>query len=157
MGTDCIKSDGYFTWLVHLYDKLPTTLESQLGYAPGVLRLGWRLVSPRVPLSGADIDLRGSTRWCDGFLPDGRQIGSVIAERSDPDRARDQLARFFDRGLDRRPAKVLPNAPRPHGYVSAKGGGIPQFKLLHPVEWVVLADIGPAEVLRRTAVQGAVS
>lgn len=155
-GQTYITSAGFFTWLAHLYDKSPAALESQLGYAPGALRLGWRLVSPRAPLSAASIDLRGSTRWCDGVLPDGRQIGAVIAERADPDRARAQLARFFDRGLDRRPAKVVPNA-RPDGYVPANGTGIPQFKLLHPVDWSVLVEVGPADMLRRAAVQRALS
>ncbi len=155
-GYASFSSSGYFTWLAHLYDKSPSALESKLGYAPGALRLGWRLALPRVPLPGASIDLRGSTRWCDGIMPDGRQIGAVIAERTDVARARLLLARFFDGGLDRRPAKVLPIA-RSDGYKDADGTGIPQFKLLHPVEWEVLLELGPAGILRRAAVMQAMS
>jgi uncharacterized protein (TIGR02452 family) len=38
--------------------------------------------------------------------------------------------------------------------VPANGTGIPQFKLLHPVDWSVLVEVGPADMLRR-AVLGA--
>ena len=131
-----------------LFDKPATELENKLGYAPGTLAAGWSLLSPSMPIAPSNIDLRGSTRWPEGKMPNGKEINSIIASRLDVPAAQKKLATFFDRGLDRRPAKVLPKLD-PIAYPPARPIGIPQFKLRNPVNWVVLADVKPGDVLRR--------
>lgn len=151
MPSSSIISAGYFTWLKFLLDQSPAQLENRIGYSPGTLAAGWLLLSPRAPLAPNNIDLRGSSRWPDGKLPDGRQIGSVISSRSDLAEAQNKLASFFDQGMDRRPAKVRPNLC-PQAYPAATPTGIPQFKLVRAVEWVVLAKVDPGGVLQRSAI-----
>ena len=77
-----IKSAGYFTWLDRLYDKTSPELEKAIGFSAGSLRNGWQLYTPRAPIAASNIDLRGSTRYSDGKMPDGRQIAEVLANRT---------------------------------------------------------------------------
>src|SRR5580692_10566637 len=108
---ESLERAGYFTWLAMLYDRSTTNLETAIGYSAGSLRNGWKLFTPRVPIQANNIDLRGSTRYSDGKMPDGRQIADVLAGRTDVVAARNKVASFFDRGLDRRPVKVMVNPP----------------------------------------------
>jgi len=147
-GRPSISSAGYFTWLAMLYDKSPPTLETAIGFSPGSLRNGWDLFSPRAPLRASNLDLRGSTRYSDGIMPDGRQIADVLAGRTDVAAARGKVANFFDRGLDRRPVKVV-SRTMPTSYPPAPGVGLPQFKLLSAVEWVFVLEVPPGLMLTR--------
>jgi hypothetical protein len=146
-----IKSAGYFTWLDRLYDKTSPELEKAIGFSAGSLRNGWQLYTPRAPIAASNIDLRGSTRYSDGKMPDGRQIAEVLANRTDVAAARTKVASFFDRGLGHRPVKVMVNPP-PTSYPPAPEVGLPQFKLFTAIEWVFVLDV-PANfaVTRATA------
>jgi hypothetical protein len=137
-----------------LYNKSSQELETRIGYSTGSLRNGWKLFTPRFPLVAANIDLRGSTRYSDGKMSDGRYIAEVLAARTDVAAARVKVASFFDRGLDRRPVKVFVN-PAPNSYPPAPGVGLPQFKLFSEVEWVFVLDVAAGTVLTRTAVMSA--
>jgi hypothetical protein len=148
MDRKVIVTDGYFTWMQFLFDTPSWRLEQLLGFSPESLKAGWLLASPQFPLAPADIDLRGSTRWSDGVMKDGRAIGALIAERSSLSGAQRKLASFFDRGPDRRPAKVFPHN-RPTAYPAADGGGIPQFRLNRPLRWQVLLEVPPGQQLDR--------
>ena len=150
-----VSSSGYFTWMSNLFEKSGPDLERQIGFSPGSLREGWRLLSPVVPIAASNIDFRGSSRLPDGRMPDGRLIGDVIAARSDVSASRQKVAAFLDRGFDRRPAKVQPNSA-PTFYPPAPNVGIPQFKLFTAVDWVVLLEIRPGAVLTRAAAEAAV-
>ena len=143
-----IISAGYFTWLKFLLDKPSSELERLIGYSPGSLAAGWKLLSPELPLSPQNIDLRGSTRWPDGVMRDRKPIGSAIASRSDVPQLQNKIVSFFDRGLERHPAKVFSNS-KPQGYPAASPVGIPQFKLVLPISWVVIATMNPGEILRK--------
>ena len=150
-------SSGYFTWLRFLYDVPAPELARRLGFAPlDVLAGGWVLWSPTHPIPADLIVFRGSTRWSDGILPDGRQVGDLIATQSDARMLASRVAGFFDRGLDHRPAKVGPRL-KPTSYPSAVGGGIPQFKLRQSIEWTALLDVPPGAVLTRAMVEHAVA
>jgi hypothetical protein len=147
-----ISSAGYFTWLQFLPDRSSSEVEGRLGYRPGALSDGWLLLSPRHPLEAGNIDLRGSTRIEDGRLPDGRLIRDVLGARTDLAAAQRKLAAFFDRGLERRPAKVWPILERERiGYEPARTG-IPQFRLFRPVEWAILARVPAGGVLSRAMI-----
>lgn len=148
-GRASIRSAGHFTWLAMLYNKSPPALEAAIGFSAGSLRNGWELFTPRVPLMASNIDLRGSTRYSDGVMPDGRRIADVLAERMDVVTAREKVASFFDRGLDRRPVKVV-SRTQPTAYPPAPGVGLPQFKLLNAVEWVFVLEVGTGAMLTRT-------
>jgi hypothetical protein len=149
-----IISDGYFTWMAMLFDTETEALERLIGYAIGTLARGWLLMSPRFPIAPANLDLRGSSRWEDGQLPDGRTIGAVLSERTDLAAAECKLATFFDKCLDRRPAKVRPLAvTTARSFVPATPVGIPQFKLFAPIEWMILAEVPRGAVLRRQDVR----
>jgi hypothetical protein len=136
-----------------LYDKNAPMLERAIGYAAGSLKDGWKLYTPRNPLAASNIDLRGSTRYCDGVMPDERQIAEVLAGRTDVVVARQKVASFFDRGLDRRPVKVISNT-KPAGYEPAPGPGLPQFKLFNPIDWVFALDVPPGSSLKRATAAG---
>jgi hypothetical protein len=146
-------SAGYFTWLGHILDKPPAILERDVGFAPGSLAGGWKLLSPRFPIEASNIVLEGSTRWSGGMMSSGARITDVIAGRTDAAKAQEKVARFFDRGLDRRPAKILSNT-HPTAYPNAPVG-VPQFTLRRPVEWVILAQIPPGGVATRNYVAAA--
>lgn len=147
-----VDSAGYFTWLQFLLDKSEEDLERLIGYAKGSLSEGWKLLSPKSPLQPNNIDLRGSTRWSDGKLPDGRPIGSIIGARTDLTQAQKKIVSFFDQGLERRPAKVLSNKT-PKDYPPATPHGIPQFKLFNPVPWVAIATVAPGRRLKKSDIQ----
>jgi hypothetical protein len=151
---ETFKSDGYFTWLAMLYNTTSQELETVIGYSGGSLRNGWKLFTPRFPLEAANIDLRGSTRYSDGKMPDGRQIEEVLAARTDVTAARRKVASFFDRGLDRRPVKIVVT-PKPISYPPAPGIGRPQFKLIAAVEWVFVLAVPAGSVLSRAAAASA--
>jgi hypothetical protein len=151
-----ISSSGYFTLLAYLLGKPAGTLESDLGFSGGALSGGWHLYSPGAPLSAPNTDLRGSTGLPDGRLPDGRYIADVIAQRADTAALRRKVAAFFDRGLERRPCKVVRVSTQDIRYPPAPRG-IPQFKLHTAVDWVWLATIAPGKVLERAAVVRALS
>jgi len=91
----------------------------------------------------------------DGIMKDGRAIADLIAARADVAALQEKVAAFFDRGIDRRPAKVLP-VIRDGTYPAAENITVPQFKLIAPIEWVVLLDIKPGSVLTRSAAARAV-
>ena len=150
MALPSIRSAGYFTWLATLYHKSPPALETAIGFSAGSLRNGWDLFTPRLPLLPSNIDLRGSTRYSDGVMPDGRRIADVLAGRTDIAAAREKVASFFDRGLDRRPVKLLPRT-QPTAYPPVSGIGLPQFKLLHAVEWVFVLEVGAGSLLTRAS------
>jgi hypothetical protein len=133
-----------------LYEKNGAALETAVGFSPGSLKNGWKLFTPRLPLEATDIDLQASTRYSNGLMPDGRRIAEVLAARTDVAAARVKVASFFDRGLDRRPVKVMPNS-KPTAYPSAPGVGLPQFKLLRRVEWVFVLEVAPGSALTRAA------
>jgi hypothetical protein len=154
MSTTIHLSGGYFTWLAMLCDKPAPQLEDQLGYATGALASGWSLLLPRRPLQAANLDLRGTTRWPDGKLPNGHLIGDLIAARSDIAAASQKVEAFFQRGAGQRPAKVLP-VDKPAGYPPASSVGLPQFKLHSAVEWVAVLQIGPGQLLSRAAAEAA--
>jgi hypothetical protein len=126
-----------------------------MGFSVGSLHSGWRLFTPSLPLLGTNLDLRGSTRYSDGKMPDGRRIGDVLATRTDVVNARAKVARFFARGLDRRPVKVLPNF-RPTSYPPAPEVGLPQFKLFSPVDWIFVLEVPPSGALTPAAAASAV-
>jgi hypothetical protein len=147
-------SGGYFTWLEHVLEAPGDVLEREVGFARGSLAGGWKLLTPHAPLAPWNIVLKGSTRWSDGKLKDGRDIDCVIAGRSDAAESRLKVARFFDRGLDRRPVKILPNT-RPDAYPAAEGAAVPQFKLRESVAWVLVLDVHPGGVARRREVAAA--
>jgi len=151
---EIIQSAGYFTWLSNLYGKSSFQLEQQIGYSSGRLANGWRLLSPRFPIAANNIAFRGSSRLPNGIMPDGRAIADVIASRSDVAASQQKVAAFFDRGLDRRPAKVLP-INRNGTYPAATGVTVPQFELISEIQWVVLLEIGPGSILTRQDVQNA--
>lgn len=140
------SSAGYFTWLGMIYGKSASMLAADLGFAPGSLDAGWILLMPRRPIDAASLDLRGTTRWPDGVLPNGKQIADLIAGRSDVEEAKRRVVAFFDRRPEHRPAKVQPLAS-PNAYPPASPVGVPQFKLLFPVEWVVVKTIDRGGVL----------
>jgi hypothetical protein len=148
------RSAGYFTWLAMLYDKPSPDLERAIGYSAGSLGNGWQLFTPRFPIDAANIDLRGNTRYADGVMPDGRLVGEVLARRTDVPAARVKVATFFDRGLDRRPVKVVVS-PSPASYPPAIGFGLPQFKLLVAIEWVFVLDVPAGSMLTREAATSA--
>jgi len=156
MGSNTFESAGYFTWMRFLLEQPSARLETLLGYSIDTLADGWALACPLLPLLPSDIDLRGSTRWSDGLLPDGRPISAAIAQRSPLEDAQRKLAAFVDRGLERRPAKVLPRRT-PARYPAAVGGGIPQFKLHRPIAWRVLVQVEPGTLLRREQVAAALA
>ncbi|HEV7914162.1 MAG TPA: hypothetical protein VGP22_10360 [Albitalea sp.] len=149
-----ISSDGYFTILKYLLGKPSQVLEDHLGFSKSALAGGWHLYSPKVPLSAVNIDLRGSTGLPDGRLPDGRWIADVISERADVMALRRKVSSFFDKGLDRRPCKVVRISQEAIGYPKADQG-IPQFRLHTAVDWVWLATVAPGEVLERSTVRSA--
>jgi hypothetical protein len=153
-GRETFRSAGYFTWLAMLYDTSSHELETAIGFSAGSLRNGWKLFTPRFPLAAANIDLRGSTRYSDGKMPDGRQIEEVLAARMDVTVARKKVANFFDRGLDRRPVKIVVEPP-PTSYPPAPGVGRPQFKLMTEVEWVFVLDVPAGSVLTRATAASA--
>jgi len=140
----------------NLYDKSTYLLEQQVGYSSGRLAQGWSLLSPRFPIAAGNIGFRGSSRLPDGRFEDGRAIADLIAARSDVAASQKKVAAFFDRGIDRRPAKVLP-VIRDGTYPAAKAITVPQFELISEIEWVVLLDISPGSVLTRSAVQSALT
>jgi hypothetical protein len=150
-----IPSDGYFTWMSNLYGKSCGQLEQQVGFSLGSLAKGWKLLSPRVPIAAANIDFRGSSRLPDGIMPDGRSIASVIAARSNVAESQKKVAAYFDQGVDRRPAKVYPNI-KPAYYPSALARTVPQFKLILSIDWVVLLEILPGNVLTQAAAKAAI-
>lgn len=152
-GRESFRSAGYFTWLAMLYDTSSHELETVIGYSAGSLQKGWKLFTPRFPLAAANIDLRGSTRYADGKMPDGRKIEEVLAARTDVAAARNKVANFFDRGLDRRPVKIVVRPP-PISYPPAPTIGRPQFKLTTEVEWVFVLDVPAGTVLTRAAAAG---
>jgi len=145
---ESFESAGYFTWLAMLYNTTTQELETVIGYSAGSLRNGWKLYSPRFPLAAVNIDLRGSTRYSDGKMPDGHQIEDVLAARTDVAAARRKVASFFDRGLDRRPVKIVVK-PDPISYPPAPGVGRPQFKLMTRVEWMFVLEVPAGSVLTR--------
>lgn len=146
-----ISSAGYFTWLAMLLDKRAPALELAIGFHAGSLANGWKLFTPRVPLAASNVDLRGSTRYADGVMPDGRRIGAVLAGRTDVPAARAKVASFFDRGVDRRPVKVVTDRA-PLSYPPAPGVGLPQFKLFTPIEWVFVLEVPPGQALTHAVV-----
>jgi hypothetical protein len=151
---EIIRSSGYFTWMSNLFDKSTFLLEEQVGYSPGRLANGWRLLSPRFPIAANNIAFRGSSRLPNGIMKDDRAIADLIAARSDVVASQKKVAAFFDRGIDRRPAKVLPVIR--HGtYPAAEKITVPQFELISEIEWVVLLDVNSGSVLTRPAVQAA--
>ena len=144
---EILHSGGYFTLLQYLLNEHAMVLEQRIGYKPGALSLGWRLLTPCFPLKSTDIDIHGSTRFMNGLRNDNRQIREIILQRVELAETQRRLARFFDRGLERRPAKVMPRQERSLiGYVPAEQG-IPQFKLTRSIEWFVVADVAPSRVL----------
>jgi hypothetical protein len=153
-GRETFRSAGYFTWLAMLYNATSHELETVVGYSAGSLRNGWKLFTPRFPITAANIDLRGSTRYPGGKMRDGRQIEEVLAARTDVTAARKKVANFFDRGLDRRPVKIVVRPP-PISYPPAPGVGRPQFKLMTEIEWVFVLDVPAGSVLTRATAASA--
>ena len=145
---ETVRSAGYFTWLAMLYNRGSPELEKAIGFSAGSLRNGWKLYTPRLPIAATNIDLRGSTRYSDGKMPDGRQIADVLANRTDVAAARNKVASFLDRGLDRRPVKIMVNPP-PTSYPPAPDVGLPQFKLFTAIEWVFVLDVSSGLALTR--------
>jgi hypothetical protein len=138
---------GLFTWLVFLFDKRATELENKLGYAPGTLAAGWsccRLIACQIAQS--NIDLRGTMARRKNAERKGDKFDNCFPLGCA--RGPKKLAPFLDRGLDRRPAKVLPKLD-PIADPPARPIGIPQFKFRNPVNLVVLADVKAGNVLRR--------
>jgi hypothetical protein len=68
--------------------------------------------------------------------------------------ARNKVASFFDRGLDRRPVKVVV-VPPPTSYPPAPGVGLPQFKLLAEIDWVFVIDVPSGASLTRASAAAA--
>jgi hypothetical protein len=118
------------------------------GHSPGRLADGRRLLSPRFPIVASNIGFRGSSQLPGGRFEDGRAIADLIAARSDVVASQKKVAAFFDPGIDRRPAKVLP-VIRYGTYCAAEKITVPQFELKSEIEWVVLLDINPGSVLTR--------
>src|SRR5262249_20994144 len=76
-------------------------------------------------------------------------VKSVMCSLAEPTlAARKKVATFFDRGLDRRPVKVVV-VPSPASYPPAKDVGVPQFKLFFAIEWVFVLDVSSGSVLTR--------
>jgi hypothetical protein len=140
---DTQSTAGYFTWLGMIYGKPAARLAADLGFAAGSLDAGWLLLMPRWPIAPANLDLRGTTRWPDGVLPNGNKIADMISQRTDIEDAKRRVVAFFDRRPEHRTAKVHP-LTRPGDYPPASPVGVPQFKLLFPVEWVVVKTIDRA-------------
>ena len=151
-----IVSDGYFTILKYLLNKSAEQLEDDLGFEENSLAGGWHLYSPRLPLRAANIDLQGSTGLEDSRLPNGRLISEVIAGRADVATLRQKVSSFFDRGLERRPCKVVRLSPDRIEFVKATRG-IPQFKLHTAIEWTWLATVAPGGHLTVSRVVAALS
>ena len=151
---ETFESAGYFTWLAMLYNRPSQDLETAIGFSAGSLRSGWKLFTPRFPIPAASIDLRGSTRYSDGKMPDGRHIAEVLAGRTNVPMARNKVAIFFDRGLDHRPVKIVVDPP-PTSYPPAPNVGLPQFKLLAKVEWVFVLDVAAGSTLTPAAAASA--
>jgi len=155
-GLSILSSDGYFTILRYLLGKSSIQLESDLGFEKGALAGGWHLYSPRRPLHASNIELRGSTGLINSRLADGRLICDVIAGRADVAALRGKVAAFFDRGLERRPCKVVRMSRDTISYPAAQRG-IPQFKLHTPVEWTWLATVAPGDSVSMATVTKALS
>jgi hypothetical protein len=148
---DIKRRGGYFTWLKMVCDKPAAQLAADLGFAPGSLDDGWCLLMPRWPISASQLELRGTTRWPIGMLPNGDKIADLIEQRSDAHEAKRRVASFFDKHPDHRPVKVLP-PNRPDHYPPAEPVGIPQFELLQAIDWVVVKSIPQGGVLRQGSV-----
>lgn len=138
---------GYFTWIGFLVDMPPERLEGRLGYSPGALASGWDLLVPVRPIPADLIDLRGTTRWSDGVMPDGRSANVMLAQRGAYAVARARVEAFLGRRWQNTPAKVKPLCS-PDGYPPATEG-IPQFRLWQSIEWSACLRVPPGGVLSR--------
>ncbi len=139
--------NGYFTWIAFVVDVPPDRLESRLGYARGALASGWDLLVPVRAIPADLIDLRGTTRWSDGVMPDGRSASEMLAQRGAYAPARAKVEAFFGRRWQNTPAKVAP-LDTPDGYPPATEG-IPQFRLLQKIEWSVRWRVPAGGMLSR--------
>lgn len=148
---DIKRRGGYFTWLKMVCGKPAAQLAADLGFAPGSLDNGWCLLMPRWPISASQLELRGTTRWPNGMLPNGDKIADLIEQRSNAQEAKRRVASFFDKHPDHRPVKVLPPSSPAH-YPPADPVGIPQFELLQVIDWVVVKNIPKGGVLRQGSV-----
>ena len=152
--TEVVQRAGYFTMLKYIVDRTPGTLEQTVGYAPGSLAAGWKLLLPRFPILAGDIILRGSSRWSGGNkrwagdeVVEVRSITDILESRQDTQASRHKVAAFFDRGRPNRPAKILPTNEVPDYPPAKEGYAIPQFELSRKIDWVVAAEVPPGKIL----------
>ena len=151
---DIVQMTGFFTKALFLRAQSAGELERRLGYAEGRMKAGWRLLFlERSPLPD-DFEFMGYSQMSGG-MPLGHlaPVGGLTAEQSlrvqgyDLPALKRKIIRdvFCVSGADRL-AKAIPldaaTGPAPY----PPGSGIPQWKLVRPLPFRVIADLGPGEV-----------
>lgn len=150
---------GYFTMLKYLVNQSPEALEKRLGYHPGRLASGYRIIvlAGGQSLGADDFELVGSTRWSDGVLKpaDGAasavKVGAALEDRLGAGRLQElraQVASYFAKDAGNAPAKVIPNLVDQDGSMHYPAGdalydqppeqyqqaGVPQFRMARHVQ-----------------------
>ena len=141
-----VALNGDFTLLKYVIGLRAIELESTLGFAPGRLRSGFRLVAlaENELLLADDFHLKASTRWSGGKLGDsdaggrGTSIEELLSSRGqNVETLKAKVVAFFAQRGGNTPAKVLPNLVHmdgmeyPDATVLGPGirSGVPQFSL----------------------------
>ncbi len=142
---------GYFTRARYLRDQSAAELETRLGYRTGRLREGWWLLFLEQQPRPNDFEFRAYTHWSGGVAGghDPATTDRRTAERRLADGGVD-LARlkaefapaFAVRGTERL-AKVIPKAGAYGRDDYPSGSGFPQWELVQPLIFRVVAFVGP--------------
>ena len=151
---------GYVLRLDTIRGQPPAELERRLGYRPGRLAQGWRLLFLLDRPAPEQIELRGYTHWSDGapsghLVPEAARAGRRAEDllRSDHGFSAQDLLKTKRGIIDRyfllqdpsRIVKVLPVTPHTDAETYPPGTGIQQWRLAAPLRFRVKALVPPGQ------------
>lgn len=155
---DTIDMRGYFLQLHYIKGQSPAELERRIGFRLGRLSQGWFLFfMTRLPTPD-DYEMHGYTHFSGGMVqghlahvsPPPIQEQRLVLEQgwsgADVRRFKEkQIVRQFSIAGPQRLAKVIPVVDHSAAETYPPGSGIPQWKAVRPLPFLVKSALGPGE------------